>query len=321
MSRIFILLLLVKLLYSQQWLTNLYEKSVESVVVILNYGYDSDKDPQSVGSGFIVSPNGIIITNYHVINDADSIYVYLPALDELRYAKAFVLDDKLDFAILKVEGINLKTVQIGDAGDLKIGHEVASISTPAGIYTNTLSKGNISNLYGKENFIQFTADISPGSSGGPLFNTSSEVIGITTLADTINNNIYFALPINLIMEDLEPYLNYNQPSASSVKKKATPKKNNINVGVSSNSISSSSIKIKNYRAKDIFSQYCQRCHNQGTAGGDILKDPVILNKRYSEIYAIIENGVPAKNKYGFKGILSSNDMRLLGNYILSEEND
>ena len=156
------------------------------------------------GSGFIVSPDGIILTNAHVVRDAKEVVVKLTDRREFQ-AKVLGADPKTDVAVLKIDATNLPTVQLGSARDLKVGEWVLAIGSPFG-FENSVSAGVVS-AKGRSlpddsfvPFIQTDVAVNPGNSGGPLFNTRGEVVGI-------NSQIYsrtggyqglsFAIPIDV----------------------------------------------------------------------------------------------------------------------------
>jgi len=159
------------------------------------------------GSGFILSADGIILTNAHVVKDAKEVTVKLTDRRELR-AKVLGFDTKTDIAVLKVDAKNLPVVTIGSSNDLKTGEWVLAIGSPFG-FENSVTAGVVS-AKGRSlpddsavPFIQTDAAVNPGNSGGPLFNARGEVVGI-------NSQIYsrtggyqglsFAIPIDLAMK-------------------------------------------------------------------------------------------------------------------------
>jgi len=165
-----------------------------------------DFDSKSLGSGFIVSKDGYVLTNFHVIKDANEIIVRLSDRREL-VAEIVGSDARSDIAVLKIEGDDLPVVKIGNSDSLKVGEWVLAIGSPFG-FDYSVTAGIVSakgrNLP-RENyvpFIQTDVAINPGNSGGPLFNLDGEVIGI-------NSQIYsrtggfmglsFAIPINMVM--------------------------------------------------------------------------------------------------------------------------
>lgn len=167
----------------------------------------------ALGSGFIVSSDGFIVTNHHVIANADKIEVTL--LDGSIYKAEVVGKDKLsELALLKIEAKNLPYVKWGDSDKMEIGDWVLAIGNPLG-FDNTVTTGIISGLgrsvfantaYGQ--FLQTDAAINFGNSGGPLFNMDSEVIGINTAIVAGGQNIGFAIPSNLakkVIEQLKKY--------------------------------------------------------------------------------------------------------------------
>jgi serine protease Do len=170
--------------------------------------YFSDAPPQarqSLGSGFIIHPNGLILTNNHVIEEADQIKVTLN--DEREFdAKVVGRDPKTDLALLKVESeVDLPTVPLGNSDDLRIGEWVLAIGNPFGLsHTVTAgivsAKGRVIGAGQYDDFIQTDASINPGNSGGPLFNTRGEVVGINTAIIAGGTGIGFATPINLVKE-------------------------------------------------------------------------------------------------------------------------
>ncbi|MET0858409.1 MAG: Do family serine endopeptidase, partial [Telluria sp.] len=156
------------------------------------------------GSGFIVSPDGVILTNAHVVRDAKEVTVKLHDRREFR-AKVLGSDPKTDVAVLKIDAKNLPIVPIGKSNDLKVGEWVLAIGSPFGL-DSTVTAGVVS-AKGRSlpddsqvPFIQTDVAVNPGNSGGPLFNTRGEVIGI-------NSQIYsqtggyqglsFAIPIDV----------------------------------------------------------------------------------------------------------------------------
>jgi serine protease Do len=158
-----------------------------------------------VGSGFIISPDGLILTNAHVVRDASEVTVKMTDRREYR-AKVLGSDPKTDVAVLKIEGKNLPVVPLGRTKDLKVGEWVLAIGSPYGL-ESTVTAGVVSakgRSLGPEDsyvpFIQTDVAVNPGNSGGPLFNTRGEVIGI-------NSQIYsqtggyqglsFAIPIDV----------------------------------------------------------------------------------------------------------------------------
>jgi serine protease Do len=160
---------------------------------------------QSLGSGFIISPQGLILTNNHVIEEADKIKVILR--DEREFeAQVIGRDPKTDLALLKVQtDTDLPTVPLGNSDTLRIGEWVMAIGNPFGLsHTVTAgivsAKGRIIGAGQYDDFIQTDASINPGNSGGPLFNTRGEVVGINTAIIAGGTGIGFATPVNLAKE-------------------------------------------------------------------------------------------------------------------------
>jgi hypothetical protein len=161
----------------------------------------SDKDGHAIaqGSGFLVSSNGVILTNYHVIAEGSSAVVKFP--DGAFYVVDGVLasDKARDIAVIKAHGQNFRTLPLGNSDRVQVGEDVVAIGSPLSL-ESTVSNGIVSGIRAVEEeggrFLQVTAPISPGSSGGPLFNMAGEVIGITTMYLKGGENLNFAIPIN-----------------------------------------------------------------------------------------------------------------------------
>lgn len=177
----------------------------------------SHQQQQSVqmmlGSGFIVSPDGLIMTNNHVVKDMKKITVTLPGKREYT-AKLVAADPESDIALIKIDAKNLPTATWGDSSKLKVGEIVMAIGNPFGL-TGTVTNGIISatgrndvGIESYEDFIQTDAPINPGNSGGPLVNLKGDVIGVNTAIASKSGGymgIGFAIPSNaakLVMEDL-----------------------------------------------------------------------------------------------------------------------
>ena len=159
------------------------------------------------GSGFIISPDGTILTNAHVVKDAKEVTVKLTDRREFR-AKVLGSDPKTDIAVLKIDAKNLPTVPIGNVKDLKVGEWVLAIGSPFG-FENTVTAGVVS-AKGRSlpddsytPFIQTDVPINPGNSGGPLFNLAGEVVGINSQIYTRSGGfmgVSFAIPIDVAMD-------------------------------------------------------------------------------------------------------------------------
>ena len=163
-------------------------------------------EQQSTGSGFILSPDGYVLTNVHVVDDANEVTVKLSDKREFK-AKVVGVDKRTDVALLKIEATGLQKVTIGDPDKLKVGEWVAAIGKPFGL-ENTITAGIVS-AKGRElpnenlvPFIQTDVPINPGNSGGPLFNMKGEVVGINSLIFSRTGGymgLAFAIPIDVAM--------------------------------------------------------------------------------------------------------------------------
>ncbi|MEA1935355.1 MAG: Do family serine endopeptidase, partial [Thermodesulfobacteriota bacterium] len=166
---------------------------------------------KSLGSGFIISKDGYIFTNNHVVEKADKIKVKLS--DGKEYdAKVIGKDAKTDIALIKIKPSNsLPVVEFGDSDKLRVGDWVIAIGNPFGLeYTVTAgivsAKGRVIGSGPYDNFIQTDASINPGNSGGPLFDLKGKVVGINTAIITRGQGIGFAIPIKMakgILSDLK----------------------------------------------------------------------------------------------------------------------
>ncbi|HSG74916.1 MAG TPA: DegQ family serine endoprotease [Burkholderiales bacterium] len=170
-------------------------------------GPGSRPESRSLGSGFIISPDGYILTNAHVIDAADEIDVRLTDKREFK-ARVIGADKRTDVALIKIEASNLPAVRMGDPSRLKVGEWVVAIGSPFG-FENTVTAGIVSakgRSLPQENFVPFIQTdvaINPGNSGGPLFNMKGEVVGV-------NSQIYsrtggfmglsFAIPIDVALD-------------------------------------------------------------------------------------------------------------------------
>lgn len=162
----------------------------------------------SLGSGFIISEDGFILTNDHVVNGADEVTVRL-ADGRSFEAKIKGADEKLDLALLKIDtGEKLPVAKLGNSEKLKVGEWVMAIGNPFGLeQTVTVgivsAKGRVIGAGPYDDFIQTDASINPGNSGGPLFNMRGEVVGINTAIIRGGQGIGFALPINAAQVTVE----------------------------------------------------------------------------------------------------------------------
>ncbi|WP_372866869.1 trypsin-like peptidase domain-containing protein, partial [Pseudomonas sp.] len=165
------------------------------------------REAQSLGSGFIISADGYVLTNNHVVAGADEIIVRLPDRSELE-AKLIGADPRSDVALLKVEGKNLPTVKLGKSEDLKVGEWVLAIGSPFG-FDHSVTAGIVS-AKGRSlpnesyvPFIQTDVAINPGNSGGPLFNLAGEVVGINSQIFTRSGGfmgLSFAIPMSVALD-------------------------------------------------------------------------------------------------------------------------
>lgn len=169
----------------------------QSPAVVVIEPTDDAGRPLAQGSGFIVTPNGAIVTNLHVIRGAKNVRVKLPGGDIYQTSDLIDFDADKDIAILKIKGFQLPTVRLGNSDRTEVGEPVVVISSPEGL-TNSLTTGVLSGVRRLETHrvFQITAPISQGSSGGALFDSAGAVIGITTYILRSGQNINFALPIN-----------------------------------------------------------------------------------------------------------------------------
>lgn len=161
---------------------------------------------QSLGTGFVIRKDGLILTNAHVVNKADVIKVKFQNDDTEHEAKLIGSDTKTDIALIKISTKNqLSALNLGDSSKLQVGEWVAAFGNPYG-HSNTITKGIVSALdrdSGGLNlfpFIQTDASINPGNSGGPLVNMKGEVVGINTAIDARAQGIGFSIPINNVKQ-------------------------------------------------------------------------------------------------------------------------
>jgi serine protease Do len=166
-----------------------------------------ERELQSLGSGFIISSDGYILTNAHVVGAADGITVRLTDKREFK-AKMIGFDKRTDVALIKIEATSLPKITQGDPNALKVGEWVLAIGSPFG-FDNSVTAGIVSakgRSLPQENFVPFIqtdAAINPGNSGGPLFNMKGEVIGINSQIYSRSGGymgLSFAIPIDVAME-------------------------------------------------------------------------------------------------------------------------
>jgi len=170
-------------------------------------GFGEEFDTSSLGSGFIFTADGYVVTNYHVVKAADEIVVRLSDRREFK-AKLIGFDPKSDIALLKIEAKGLPTLKMGDSSKLKVGEWVLAIGSPFGFdYSATAgivsAKGRSLPNENYVPFIQTDVAINPGNSGGPLFNLDGEVVGINAQIYSQTGGfmgVSFAIPINVVLD-------------------------------------------------------------------------------------------------------------------------
>jgi len=166
------------------------------------FGAPQTRRDKSLGSGFLISKDGYIVTNDHVVRDAESIQVKL-SNDKVYDAKVVGGDQKSDIAVIKIMATDLPVAVLGDSDKLEVGQWAIAIGNPFGL-DRTMTVGVISatgrsnmGIETYENFIQTDASINPGNSGGPLLNVYGEVVGINTAIVAAGQGIGFAIPVNM----------------------------------------------------------------------------------------------------------------------------
>lgn len=205
--------------------TQVYRQNVDAVVAISCYvqeqGFYQSQSYESFGSGFILSPDGYVVSNYHVVEGATEITV-TTSDDAEHKAELVGYDAGSDVAVLKIEGENFACVEIGSSDALTVGDQVIAIGNALGEMTSTLTVGYVSakdkivSTDGTtQNMIQTDAAINSGNSGGPLFNAYGQVVGITTAKYSGTSSsgasiegMGFAIPMDDVMgiiEDLRDY--------------------------------------------------------------------------------------------------------------------
>lgn len=179
----------------------------------------SPKDEyKNIGTGFVISADGLIVTNKHVVADTTAKYQVLIGKSDIENVVNIYRDPLTDLAILKISKSGLVPLPLGNSDEIKVGQTVIAIGTALGEFNSSVTKGVISGLgraitagsplEGSEkldNVIQTDAAINPGNSGGPLLNSSGQVIGVNVAVSQSGQNIGFALPINLVKQSIDNF--------------------------------------------------------------------------------------------------------------------
>ncbi len=187
-------------------------------------GGEKEKISIGGGSGFIVHPDGLVLTNKHVVFDQEAEYTVITTDLEEYPAKVLSRDPINDIAVLKINAKKLPSIRLGNSGKLELGQTVIAIGNALGMFSNTVSKGIISGLSrsisaalgtGGEmehlrGVLQTDVAINQGNSGGPLINLDGEVIGINTAIIAGAQNIGFSIPINWAKQDLEDIIKHGR---------------------------------------------------------------------------------------------------------------
>ncbi|MDD2696557.1 MAG: trypsin-like peptidase domain-containing protein [Candidatus Pacebacteria bacterium] len=187
-------------------------------------GGKKEKTKIGGGSGFIISPDGYVITSNHVVNERDADYTIIYEPNKIYPAKVISRDPINDVAILKINAKNLPCLELGDSDKIELGEGVVAVGNALGEFHDTVSTGVVSGLSRfitafsglsrqaemLRGLIQTDAAINPGNSGGPLVNNEGKVIGINTAVVMGAQNIGFAIPINYAKKDLEEVKKYGR---------------------------------------------------------------------------------------------------------------
>ncbi|MGC1782468.1 MAG: trypsin-like peptidase domain-containing protein [Acidobacteriaceae bacterium] len=194
--------------------------NITSTIVAFDFFYGAVPE-QGQGSGFILDSQGDILTNLHVVSDANTVEVTLYNKHQYK-AKVLMMDKGHDLALLKIDAPNLQPATLADSRNLQVGQLVYAIGNPFGL-NGTMTRGIISSIRSVRgptgnlisDAIQTDAAINPGNSGGPLLNSHGYVIGVTTMIDTggganQNAGIGFAIPINEVKAVLHDYATYGK---------------------------------------------------------------------------------------------------------------
>lgn len=168
---------------------------------------DTQKQEVGGGTGFFITADGMIVTNRHVVDDSTASYMVVTSDDKKYPAKVLAIDPVGDIAVIKIEGTNFPTLELGDSGSVQVGQTVVAIGNSLGQFSNTVSRGIVSGLKRNltagggigqaeklTNIIQTDAAINPGNSGGPLLDIDGKVIGINVAIASGAQNIGFAIP-------------------------------------------------------------------------------------------------------------------------------
>ena len=211
--------------YEQQFINPFGENSPFEFLVPEQVQKGTKYQEVGSGSGFIVSEDGLIVTNKHVVSDKKADYTVFTQDGKKYAAKVVALDPVQDLAIIKVESdVKFPAITLGDSNGIKIGQGAIAIGNALGEFSNTVSVGVVSGL-GRtvsassqtgsfsetlENIIQTDAAINAGNSGGPLLNLRGEVIGVNTAMAQGAQSIGFAIPINIAKKDINQILANNK---------------------------------------------------------------------------------------------------------------
>ena len=159
---------------------------------------------EGLASGFIIKPDGIIVTNNHVVANAKEMAVEFASGEVYRNVYLLSSDPIDDLAFLKIEAVDLPTIPLGNSNDVRVGEEVLLVGAPKGL-EQTVSNGLISGIRLREGVrvLQTSAAASPGSSGGPLLNRSGEAVGVMSFKVINGENLKFTIPINYVRGKLD----------------------------------------------------------------------------------------------------------------------
>lgn len=177
------------------------------------------REDSTIGTGFVVSDKGIIVTNKHVVSDTGR-YTVITKDGQKYETKKIYRDPILDLALVQIDATGLKPLDLGDSSKIRVGQVAIAIGNALGRFTNTVTTGVISGLGRRviagdpfsgsaeslDNLIQTDAAVNPGNSGGPLLNSSGQVIGVNVATTEGAQNIGFAIPINSVKEIVDEFV-------------------------------------------------------------------------------------------------------------------